>query len=157
MEDRVNMVIDIRELGIKSIPVNFLNPIPGTPYENVPMLSQEEMRRIVAVFRCLIPDAAIRLAGGRGLLKDKGRACFQSGANAAISGDMLTTSGMTIEKDIVAEALKQKIAVYGLESYGKKQEYPSILLGFATLTNEEITEGISLLKAISYHSTVPSP
>ena len=61
------------------------------------------------------------------------------------------------EKDIVAEALKQKIAVYGLESYGKKQEYPSILLGFATLTNEEITEGISLLKAISYHSTVPSP
>ena len=100
MEDRVNMVIDIRELGIKSIPVNFLNPIPGTPYENVPMLSQEEMRRIVAVFRCLIPDAAIRLAGGRGLLKDKGRACFQSGANAAISGDMLTTSGMTIEKDM---------------------------------------------------------
>lgn len=100
MEDRVNMVIDIRELGIKSIPVNFLNPIPGTPYENVPMLSQEEMRRIVAVFRCLIPDAAIRLAGGRGLLKDKGRACFQSGANATISGDMLTTSGMTIEKDM---------------------------------------------------------
>ena len=100
MEDRVNMVIDIRELGIKSIPVNFLNPIPGTPYENVPMLSQEEMRRIVAVFRCLIPDAAIRLAGGRGLLEDKGRACFQSGANAAISGDMLTTSGMTIEKDM---------------------------------------------------------
>ena len=61
------------------------------------------------------------------------------------------------ENEIVAEARKQKIVVYGLESYGKKQEYPSILLGFATLTNKEITEGISLLKEISYNSTAPSP
>ena len=60
----------------------------------------EDMQRIVAVFRFLVPDASIRLAGGRGLLPDKGRACFCSGANAAISGDMLTTSGITIETDM---------------------------------------------------------
>ena len=58
------------------------------------------MRRIVAVFRFLLPDAWIRLAGGRGLLPDKGRSCFTSGANAAISGDMLTTAGITSERDM---------------------------------------------------------
>lgn len=99
-EDRVDMILDIRELGIHSVPVNMLNPIPGTPYENMPPVSLEEMRRIVAVFRFAIPDASIRLAGGRGLMHDKGRACFVSGANAAISGDMLTTSGITIERDM---------------------------------------------------------
>ena len=83
-----------------SIPVNILNPIPGTPYEHNPRLTEDEIRRILAVFRFLIPDGSIRMAGGRGLLEDKGRKCFQSGANAAISGDMLTTSGITIERDM---------------------------------------------------------
>lgn len=100
MEDRINMVLTARELGVKSIPVNFLNPIPGTPYENNKPLNIEEARRCVAIFRFLIPDGQIRLAGGRGLLGDKGRSCFESGANAAISGDMLTTAGITIETDM---------------------------------------------------------
>ena len=59
-----------RELGVKSIPVNLLNPIPGTPYENRVPLDNEEACRCVALFRFLIPDASIRLAGGRGLLGD---------------------------------------------------------------------------------------
>ena len=100
MEDRIDMVLAIRELGVRSIPVNMLNPIPGTPYENNPRLTNEDMRRIVAIYRFLVPNASIRLAGGRGLLPDKGRTCFLSGANAAISGDMLTTQGITIETDM---------------------------------------------------------
>lgn len=100
MEDRIEMVIDIRNLGIRSIPVNMLNPIKGTPYENNKKLTNDEMCRIVAIFRFLVPNASIRLAGGRGLLIDKGRKCFLSGANAAISGDMLTTSGISIETDM---------------------------------------------------------
>lgn len=100
IEDRIDMVIKARELGVKSIPVNLLNPISGTPYENNPTISDEEAIRCVSVFRFLIPDGSIRLAGGRGLLNDKGRGCFCSGANAAISGDMLTTSGITIETDM---------------------------------------------------------
>lgn len=100
MEDRIDMVLTARGLGVKSIPVNLLNPIPGTPYEHNAPLTNEEARRCVAVFRFLIPDASIRLAGGRGLLGDKGEACFQSGANAAISGDMLTTAGITVETDM---------------------------------------------------------
>lgn len=100
MEDRIDMVLTARELGVKSIPVNLLNPIPGTPYEKNQPLTNEEACRCVALFRFLIPDASIRLAGGRGLVGDKGEACFQSGANAAISGDMLTTAGITVETDM---------------------------------------------------------
>ncbi len=100
MEDRIDMVLTARELGVKSIPVNLLNPIPGTPYERNKPLTNEEALRCVALFRFLLPDACIRLAGGRGLLEDKGKGCFQSGANGAISGDMLTTAGITVETDM---------------------------------------------------------
>jgi len=113
MEDRIDMVLDLRELGVRSIPVNMLNPIPGTPYANNPLLTNEEMCRIVAVFRFLVPNASIRLAGGRGLLADKGRQCFLSGANAAISGDMLTTEGITIEQDMkLLEGLGYKAVLF---------------------------------------------
>ena len=100
MEDRIDMALELRELGVLSIPVNILNPIKGTPFENNKLLTNDEICRIVAVYRFLIPRGAIRLAGGRGLLQDKGESCFLSGANAAISGDMLTTSGITIKEDM---------------------------------------------------------
>lgn len=99
MEDRIDMVLTARQLGVKSVPVNLLNPIPGTPYEHNPVLTEDELRRVVAIVRFLIPDGNIRLAGGRGLLEDKGARCFRSGSNAAISGDMLTTSGITVQRD----------------------------------------------------------
>lgn len=100
VEDRIDMALSLRELGIKSVPVNMLNPIPGTPFEKNERLTNEDMRRIVAVYRFILPDASIRLAGGRGLLPDKGKGCFSSGANAAISGDMLTTAGITVQTDL---------------------------------------------------------
>lgn len=100
MEDRIDMVLTARELGVTSVPVNLLNPIPGTPYEHNPILAEDELRRVVAIFRFLISHGNIRLAGGRGLLEDKGARCFCSGANAAISGDMLTTAGITVERDL---------------------------------------------------------
>lgn len=99
-EDRIDMALTLRELGVRSVPVNMLSPIPGTPYEHNARLTEDDMRRIAAVYRFLLPGASIRLAGGRGLMRDKGEGCFRSGANAVISGDMLTTSGYTIESDM---------------------------------------------------------
>ena len=99
IEDRIDMALSLRDLGIESIPVNMLNPIPGTPTEKYESLDEKEMQRIIAVYRFILPKAFIRLAGGRGLMSDKGKACFMSGANAAISGDMLTTAGITVDKD----------------------------------------------------------
>ncbi|WP_312354969.1 biotin synthase BioB [Aminipila sp.] len=99
-EDRISMAFELRGLGIKSIPINILNPIAHTPFEKNEIISEDEVRRTVAVFRFILPDAALRLAGGRGLLADKGQRIFLSGANAAISGDMLTTSGILIDHDM---------------------------------------------------------
>lgn len=100
MEDRIDMALELRGLGIKSVPVNILNPIKGTPFEERPSLGNYEVCRIIAIYRFLLPDAALRLAGGRGLLHDKGRSVLCSGANAAISGGMLTTSGISIDDDL---------------------------------------------------------
>ncbi|WP_300625761.1 biotin synthase BioB [uncultured Megasphaera sp.] len=101
VEDRIDMAFSLQELGVLSVPVNLLNPIPGTPFERNERLTEDDMRRIVAVYRFILPRAAIRLAGGRGLLPDKGKSCFISGANAAISGEMLTTAGITTKTDML--------------------------------------------------------
>lgn len=100
MKDRIEMAIELRELGIWSVPINILNPIKNTPFENFPTLTSSEIRRIVAIYRFLLPDAVLRLAGGRGLMLDKGKSVFGSGANAAISGDILNTAGISIEQDM---------------------------------------------------------
>ncbi len=100
MEDRIDMAITLRELCVLSIPVNMLNPIKGTPFENNRVLSDEEMRRTVAIFRFINPKASVRLAGGRGLMRDGGEGCFRSGANAAITNNMLTTAGITVSDDL---------------------------------------------------------
>lgn len=100
MEDRIDMAFTLRELKVNSIPVNILNPVKGTPMENMQPLSYEEICRTIALFRFILPNTQIRLAGGRALLDDKGEKAVKSGINAAISGDMLTTCGIKTEEDI---------------------------------------------------------
>ena len=90
-EDRLDMAISLAELGIDSIPINALMPIPGTPLENLPRLSEEDILRTIALFRYINPDANIRLAAGRALLTNDGEIAFKSGASATITGNMLTT------------------------------------------------------------------
>ena len=99
-EDRIDLALQLRRLNVLSIPINILNPIKNTPLENSTVLSNEETCRIIAIYRFINPQAYIRLAGGRLLLEDNGRKAFRSGANAAILGNMLTTSGPSYESDI---------------------------------------------------------
>ncbi|MBO6141143.1 MAG: biotin synthase BioB [Ruminococcus sp.] len=99
-EDRTDMALTLSKLGVSSIPINALIPIKGTPFEDLPRLTENDILRIVALFRIIVPDADIRLAAGRLLLKNSGEAAFLSGANSAITGDMLTTSGNGIGEDI---------------------------------------------------------
>lgn len=100
LEDRTDLALNERELGVDSVPVNLLDPAPGTPFEGAVPLREEEVRRTIALLRFALPKVFIRLAAGREYLSDKGRACFMSGANAAISGDFLTTMGISIDKDL---------------------------------------------------------
>ena len=108
-EDRVDMAFELRSLNIHSVPLNILNPIPGTYFGNIPPISEDEIRKTVAIFRFILPDAIIRTAGGRILLSDGGEKLFKGGINGAITGDMLTTSGSMIDKD------KEKIRRCGFE------------------------------------------
>lgn len=99
-EDRIDLALQLYQLNILSIPLNFLCAIEGTPYENNPLLTPDEILRVCAIFRFINPRAFIRLAGGRYLTQDNGYECLQSGINALITGDMLTTTGSTISSDI---------------------------------------------------------
>lgn len=90
-EDRIDMAISLAELGVDSIPINALMPIKGTPFENMPRISEEDILRTVAIFRYINPTAHIRLAAGRALLTNDGEKAFCSGASATITGNMLTT------------------------------------------------------------------
>lgn len=101
MEDRIDMALTLRELGIQSVPINILFPIQGTPFEKNIALSMDEIKRIVAIYRFILPKAFLRLAGGRKLLENNGESLFSIGANALISGDMLTITGSCIEDDIL--------------------------------------------------------
>ena len=98
--DRIDMAISLSELNVVSIPINALTPIKGTPLESVPKLTESDILRTVAIFRFINPEIYIRLAAGRALMKDSGKKAFLSGTNAAITGDMLTTSGSSIKGDI---------------------------------------------------------
>jgi biotin synthase len=99
--DRVDLAVALRELDVDSIPINFLNPIPGTPFEGLQPLAALECLRILAVYRLLFPTKDIKVAGGReACLRDLQSWIFLAGANGAILGDYLTTSGRSAEEDI---------------------------------------------------------
>lgn len=111
-EDRIDMAFELKELKVESVPVNVLNAIEGTPFSGNEPLTQEEVNRTIAVYRFILKNAYIRLAGGRSLLDDTGRESFMSGANASISGNLLTTQGMAPKTDIeMVHNLGYKIVV----------------------------------------------
>lgn len=99
-EDRLDMAISLAELGIDSIPLNALMPIPGTPLEHLERLTEADILRTVAFFRYINPEANIRLGAGRALLTNDGETAFRAGASATITGNMLTTTACaTIRSD----------------------------------------------------------
>jgi biotin synthase len=100
LEHRLQLAFELRELGILSIPINILTPIANTPFEKVKPLSIPEILQCVAMFRLINPQAVIRLAGGRSTLGDQQELCFTSGANGAIVGNYLTTSGNNLADDL---------------------------------------------------------
>ncbi|MBR0290416.1 MAG: biotin synthase BioB [Selenomonadaceae bacterium] len=99
-QDRIDLAFELAALEIKSIPINILNPIKGTPLENLKPLPAEDILRTIAIFRYINPTANIRLAAGRKFLPDNGASAFLHGASAAITGNMLTTSNTNIKSEL---------------------------------------------------------
>jgi biotin synthase len=98
-EDVVEMAIALRDLGVESIPVNFLNAIDGTPLAGRNDLNPRYCLKVLAMFRLVNPDREIRIAGGRELHLGSLQALGLYAANSIFVGDYLTTKGQTPEAD----------------------------------------------------------
>lgn len=101
MSDRIEMVLELRELGISSMPINILNPIEGTPYGGKPVpLTTEEVLRTIAVFRFALPNVNLIYGAGRVLMGNEQYRAFTAGLNGIVVGNFLTTKGNCISDDV---------------------------------------------------------
>jgi biotin synthase len=98
---RAELAVALRELEPAEVPVNFLNPRPGTPLERTRLLDPGEALHGVALFRLVIPFATLRYAGGREVvLGDLQATGILGGANGLIVGNYLTTLGRPTADDV---------------------------------------------------------
>jgi biotin synthase len=100
-EDRCDLAFSLKELGAHVVPMNFLNPIPGTPFANREPLPPMEILKSIACFRFILPRQEIKVAGGRTVnLRDLQSLIFMAGASALMVGNYLTTLNQPVEKDL---------------------------------------------------------
>jgi biotin synthase len=100
-DQRLELAYTLKEMGIDSIALNFLNPIPGTPLEKNKTPSPLEILKSVALFRFILPDKDIRICGGRQFgLRDLHPLVFWAGANGIMIGNYLTTKGRDYWTDL---------------------------------------------------------
>ena len=102
VEQRAEFAGQLAELAPDEVPLNFLNPRPGTPFATHPLLTGTEALKTIATFRLALPRTILRYAGGRELtLGDLGtRAGMLGGINAVIVGNYLTTLGRSAQQDL---------------------------------------------------------
>ena len=100
VEQRVELLGQLRELQPAEVPLNFLNPRPGTPFEDRPLVEPLEAIRWIALFRLALPSVILRLAGGREVtLRELQALGMTAGINALIVGNYLTTLGRSPAED----------------------------------------------------------
>jgi len=112
VEQRAELAAQLGELQPHEVPLNFLNPRPGTPFGDLPLMESSEALRTIAAFRLALPRTILRYAGGRELtLGDLGtKAGLLGGINAVIVGNYLTTLGRDPKEDLaLLEDLKMPI------------------------------------------------
>lgn len=101
-EDRVDMALSLRELDPTTVPINFLNPIKGTPLEDYEdKIDEEEILKTICIFRIILPHAMLRYAGGRTtrLSKFNQKIGIIAGINSVLVGNYLTTCGSESKED----------------------------------------------------------
>jgi len=99
-DDRIDMALLLKELGVDSVPINILVPIKGTPFGKIKQLSADDAVRTIAIFRIILKDKVIKMAAGReSVLKDSQGAAFMAGANGMLIGGYLTIKGRDVADD----------------------------------------------------------
>ena len=100
-EDRCDLAFALREVGANVVPINILNPIPGTPFDKLAPLPPLEILKTIACFRFILPKKEIMIAGGRTVnLRDMQSLVFTAGASALMVGNYLTTLNQPVEQDL---------------------------------------------------------
>ena len=98
---RVELLTQLQELEPTEVPINFLNPRPGTPLGDRPILGAWDAIRWIALFRLALPSVILRYAGGREVtLRDLQAIGMTAGINALIVGNYLTTLGRSADEDL---------------------------------------------------------
>ena len=100
--DRIDMALSLRELNPKTVPINFLDPIKGTPLENYKdKIDEEEILKTICIFRIILPKAMLRYAGGRcsRLSKFNQKRGLIAGINSILVENYLTTLGSNATED----------------------------------------------------------
>jgi biotin synthase len=102
VEQRAELAVQLAELDPHEVPLNFLNPRPGTPFGDLPVMPATDALRTIAAFRLALPRTILRFAGGREVtLGDLGtREGLLGGVNAVIVGNYLTTLGRPAQEDL---------------------------------------------------------
>jgi biotin synthase len=99
--DRIELALTLRDhVDPEVVPLNFLDPRPGSRLAQVEPLSSMECMTIIALFRFLLPATNLKVAGGRRLLGDLQSWAFEAGATSLMVGDYLTTTGRGVEQDL---------------------------------------------------------
>lgn len=98
-DDIINLALSLRELEVTSVPINFLIPIPGTPFEKLQELNPRRTLRVLCLFRFLLPEREIRIAGGREVHLRSLQPLGLYPANSIFIGDYLTTPGQAANSD----------------------------------------------------------
>ena len=100
-EDRVKMAFELKKFAPECLPINILNPRPGTPLEHASKLEPDEIIKTIAVYRFILPKSNIKLAGGRELnLGSQQERALRGGANGLIVGGYLTTAANPVKQDL---------------------------------------------------------
>ena len=100
-QQRLELALELATIYPEEVTVNILVPVPGTPLELQTELPEDEIIRIFALLRFLLPDSIIKISGGRETkLSDEGQELLQSGANGIITSGYLTMGGNEAQKDI---------------------------------------------------------
>jgi biotin synthase len=101
VEDRLDVAFALKTLEVDVVPLNFLHPIAGTPLEGSVPLTPMESLKIISVFRFVLPNKEIKIAGGREKnLRDLQSWMFYAGANSMMIGNYLTTKGRKVDDDL---------------------------------------------------------
>ncbi len=101
LEQRAEFAADLASLQPDEVPLNFLNPRPGTPFGDLPVMDAQDALRAIAVFRLALPRTILRYAGGREItLGELTREGMLGGINAVIVGNYLTTLGRPATDDL---------------------------------------------------------